>query len=135
MVTGLHHINFIVRSLADAKPAFDLLFGVCAGDEERLPDRGVKLLRYRLGPTWFVLVEPTDPAGAPGRFLAEHGEGFFLASFEVKNLESALEDVGEQGIGTVGDSPRPGLDGWRVADLDPRAFCGISVQLVQDARS
>jgi len=132
MVTGLHHINFIVRNLAEARPAFDVLFGDRGGVEERLPERGVKLIRYRLGPTWFVLLEPTDPDGVPGRHLAEHGEGFFLASFEVGDLGAVLNDLGARGVRAVGDSPRQGLDGWRVADLDPRAFGGVNVQLVQE---
>ncbi len=131
MVSGLHHINFIVHSLADASPAFELLFGAPAGDVEYLPERGVKLVRYRLGSVWFVLVEPTDPAGAPGQYLKEHGEGFFLASFQVSNLESALDALAKKGIGTAA-GPRRGLENWSVVDLDPRAFRGVNIQLVKE---
>ena len=93
-------------------------------------------MRFLVGETWIILLQPTDPAGIPGRHLARHGEGFFLASFEVDNLEDALGELSDSGITALDTAPRKGLDDWRVTDLDPECFCGVNIQLVQagDAR-
>jgi methylmalonyl-CoA/ethylmalonyl-CoA epimerase len=122
VLTHVHHVNLLVRDLADAVAAWRRL-GVTAFVEERLPGRGVETARFRVGATWIVLVMPTDPDGVPGRHLAEHGEGLFLLSLGVASLDAAAGD------GLPLSAPRGGLANWRVADLDPAAFQGATLQL------
>ncbi len=116
MVNGIHHLNFIVRDLEASLPAWERLLGCEATRRDALPERGVVAARFRLGPTWLVLVQPTRTDSVPGRFLAEHGEGFFLLSFAVDSLAAEEERLGEAAFASV---PRPGADGWQVRDLAP----------------
>ena len=43
------------------------------------------------------LLEPTDPNSAVARFLKSHGEGVYLVSFNVENLEEAVKQVRANG--------------------------------------
>ncbi len=131
MISRLHHINFLVEKLEPAVERYCTLLGAPEPAVEVLPPRGVRLVRFLLGQTWLILLEPTDPDGYPAQYLAKHGEGFFLASLLVPDVKQAAEDLGEKGLVFRDAEPRDGLDDWRVMDLDPDLFNGIELQLVQ----
>jgi methylmalonyl-CoA/ethylmalonyl-CoA epimerase len=125
MVHSIHHLNFIVRDLETAIPAWERLLGATVARRDELPERGVVAARFRLGDTWLVLVQPTREDSVPGRFLAAHGEGFFLLSLGVDSLASELDRLGDAAFqGPV----RTGADGWQVRDLDPAPTGGIQLQ-------
>jgi methylmalonyl-CoA/ethylmalonyl-CoA epimerase len=131
MIKRIHHINFIVRDLAQAAARFGQLLGVTPGAVESLPHRGVQLVRFKLAEVWLVLVQPVDPESVPGRYLAQRGEGFFLLSCEVDSLEVSARELLAHGLGALQDEARQGLDGWRLLDLDPAEFFGINIQLLE----
>ena len=127
--THVHHVNFLYRDLDAAVARFEKLgFGPFL--REDLDERGVRTARVQIGPTWFVLVSPTRPDSVPGRHLARHGEGFFLISVGVDDLDRAMADI-EAGGCPVGP-PRRGLAGWRVADLTGERTQGLALQLTED---
>jgi methylmalonyl-CoA/ethylmalonyl-CoA epimerase len=131
MIKRIHHINLIVRDLEKAARQYRKLLGDSAGQVEELPERGVRLVRFKLGETWIVLVQPVNSEGVPAQHLEQYGEGFFLVSCEVDDVKEAAEKAIEQGIRALDKQPRQGLDDWRVMDLDPDDLCGVNVQLVQ----
>ena len=126
---GIHHINFIVRDLDAAVPVWERLLDQPVTSRDRLDSRGVDIARFQLGPTWLLLVQPTEADTVPGRFLAEHGEGFFLISLGVESLDDAIARLGEDWF----DGPaRAGLDDWRVCDIDIARTFGAQIQLAED---
>jgi len=130
-VNRLHHINFIVRDLEAAIERYQALFGAPVGEPEELPQRGVKLARFKISETWLVLVQPIDQAGEPARYLEQHGEGFFLVSWQVDDVRESTELAVAQGIGVLNKEARPGLDDWQVVDLEPEDLFGARFQFVQ----
>ena len=126
----VHHINFLVKDLDAAVARYEAWFGIAFEDRERLEGRGVNIARFKAGETWIVLVQPTDPDGIPGRHLAEHGEGFFLISYEVEDLDGAMTRIRQAGGGFTAEQPRAGLEDWQVVDLDPETTLGTTIQLV-----
>jgi methylmalonyl-CoA/ethylmalonyl-CoA epimerase len=135
VLDSLHHVNLLVRDLERARERFAATFGVEAGPVEALPGRGVIASRLRVGQTWLVLVQPTDPSGLPGRRLAERGEGVFLISFGVPDLEAAIDSLAARGVRFTSAAPRRGLDGWRVIDADLGGEFGVDLQFCEDAGS
>jgi methylmalonyl-CoA/ethylmalonyl-CoA epimerase len=128
MVHGIHHLNFIVRDLDAAIPAWERLLGLTVARRDELPERGAIAARFRLGDTWLVLVQPTRADSVPGRFLAARGEGFFLLSLGVESLADELQRLGDDAF----TSPaRTGADGWQVRDLDPAPVSGIQLQFTE----
>ena len=128
MVHSIHHLNFIVRDLDAAIPAWERLLGTAVARRDELPERGVSAARFRLGETWLVLVQPTREDCVPGRFLATHGEGFFLLSLGVDSLASELDRLGD---GAFQGPVRTGADGWQVRDLIPAAANGVQLQFTE----
>lgn len=131
MFKRIHHINFIVRDLHAAARRFGQLLNMPPPPVEQLPQRGVAVVRFRLGETWLVLVQPLDADSVPGRYLAEHGEGFFLMSCQVDDLASSAEALVARGFDFVNPEARAGLDDWRVMDVNPDGLFGIPFQLVE----
>jgi methylmalonyl-CoA/ethylmalonyl-CoA epimerase len=131
MIRQIHHINFIVRDLDAAIERYRVLFGVSIGAPEILPQRGVKLARFKLSEIWVVLVQPLDPSGKPAQYLEKHGEGFFLLSCQVDDVRQAAERASAQGFSVLDSEPRQGLDDWLVMDLDPDELFGATIQLVE----
>ncbi len=126
MSAAVHHINFVVHDLDRAVSVWEKLLDMPVAARDRLEQRGVITARFRLGAMWLVLVQPTRTDSVPGRFLAEHGEGFFLLSLGSEDLEAEVRRLGEDWFaGPV----RTGLDGWQVRDLDPRRTFGALLQL------
>ncbi len=131
-ISGIHHINFLVRDLDAAEARYRAWLGLEPAIRESLPGRGVETARFRIGESWLVLVQPTTDEGEPARLLREHGEGFMLLSFAVDDLDAALAAAAAAGA-VVGDSgERSGLSGWRVADLDPSQTFGALLQFTED---
>ena len=120
----IHHINFIVRDLAKATANFERTLGVDPFIVVDHPLRGASAARTRVGECWLVLVCPYDAESVPGRFLAEHGEGFFLLSLGVKDLAQSLEQLGTD------TKERAGILDWRVADIG--IVHGALMQLTED---
>jgi methylmalonyl-CoA/ethylmalonyl-CoA epimerase len=121
MVRSIHHLNFIVADLEAAIPRWEQRLGLPVAHRDVLPERGVTAARFRVGETWLVLVQPIRPDSVPGRFLARHGEGFFLLSFGVESLAAEADRLGDAGFaGPV----RSGADDWQVRDLAPAAGDG-----------
>ena len=133
MIKRIHHINFIVKDLKKALPRYKVLFGDPVSESESLPQRGVKLARFKVGETWLILVEPVDDESVPGRYLKQHGEGFFLISCQVDDVKKSARRVSSEGIKVLDSLPRQGLDDWQVMDLSPQDLFGVDFQLVESA--
>lgn len=125
MAHSIHHLNFIVRNLETAIPVWERILGSPVARRDELQQRGVIAARFRLGETWLVLVQPTRDDSVPGRFLAAHGEGFFLLSLGVTSLADEIDRLGD---GAFSGPLREGADGWQVRDLDPALVGGIQLQ-------
>lgn len=124
-------MNFLVRDLEAAVARYESALGLAVSSIDELPGRGVRTARFKAGETWIVLVQPVAD-GEPMRRLERDGEGFFLVSYEVDDLEAALGRAHAAGVSAAG-VPRRGLDGWHVADLDPSCMHGAHVQLCEEA--
>ena len=132
MFTHIHHVNLLVRDLDRAMARYRDLLAIDSFEVADLPARGVRTARFRVGESWLVLVQPTDPDGVPGRHLAEHGEGLFLLSLGVESLASATRTISSRGGRFTADAPRDGLDGWRIIDLETEQFFGITLQICEE---
>lgn len=131
MLKKIHHINFVVRNLEDAIERYEKLFQVRFTHRESLPDRAVETARFRLGDTWIVLVQPTSADGTVGRFLEDNGEGFLLISYQVDDVIDSAKRIRKHGGRLLNATPRAGLEGWQLIDVDPQAICGVATQIVE----
>ena len=132
MIKRVHHINFVVRDLEVAVDRYQSLLGLGPFELVQHPHRPVKTARVKLGDTWIVLVQALDKESPPAKHLQEHGEGIFLISYEVDDLDAAMDQVRISEGKLRDEAPRNGILNWQVADLDPESTFGAQVQLVEE---
>ena len=126
----IHHINFVVRDLDEAMTRFQHALDLDEFEVIEHRPRGAHVARTRIGESWLVLVSPFDPESVPGRFLSEHGEGFFLISLGYPDIVQQLERLEDSGVDPIDKVPRSGVLDWRVADIGP--LHGSLLQLTED---
>lgn len=132
MLTRIHHINFLVADLDAAIARYQEIFDIDSVDIESLPERGVITGRFELAGVWIVLVQPVDDDSEPARVMREQGEGVFLISFAVDDLEKAREKLVAKGAVSDSAIPRDGLLNWKVIDLNPETVFGAAIQLTEE---
>ena len=130
--TRIHHLNFVVHDLEEAMARFEDVLGLDPFEVIDYRQRGARVARTRIGESWLVLVSPYDPASVPGRYLAEHGEGFFLLSLGYEDIVQQLGRLEASDVELVDQSPRDGILDWRVADIGD--VHGAKVQLTDDTK-
>ncbi len=116
--TRIHHLNFVVRDLDKACRRFESLLGVGPFETVDHAARGSHIAYCEIGESRLVLVCPYDPDSVPGRYLAKHGEGFFLLSVGTDEMPN-------------GADIREGILDWQVADMG-EAYDAV-LQLTSDS--
>ena len=132
MLKRVHHINFVVHDLQQAVTKYQTLFGLHDFEYLDHPHRPVKTARVKIGECWFVLLQPLDDESVPAKHLHKHGEGFFLISFEVDDLDTTLQRIEKNGGSLRDKQPRAGILNWQVADLEPDTTFGALIQLIEE---
>ncbi|MDP9365607.1 MAG: methylmalonyl-CoA epimerase [Chloroflexota bacterium] len=127
---SLHHVAVVVPDL-DAAMARQEALGFGGGERFDLPEHGVRAATFRVGAGYLELIQPTDPDGAIGRFLAKRGEGLHHVAYRVPDLPAALERLRALGVRLIDEAPRTGAHGWRVAFVHPESGNGVLTELVE----
>lgn len=129
MISGIHHLNFLVRDLEPNIAYLEKIFQI-EPEFENLKNRNVKTATFKLEHSYIVLICPLSSKGEPAKILASRGEGLFLVSFDTTSLGDTLKRLSEKGVMGKGE-PRKGLQNWSVVDLDVPAGLGPIMQLCQ----
>lgn len=75
---------------------------------------------FALGDCFLEVVSPTQEGTAAGRYLDRHGDGGYMAIFDLKDLEGARERAQELGIRTVWRIDLPDISGTHLHPADTR---------------
>jgi len=131
VVRGFDHLVLATKELDGSAADWSANFGFVESGRNELPGLGIKnvSLRVGTGSAFVELVTPLGSGGAVEKFLAERGEGMYLISLAVGDLDGAVKNLRASG-GRVGD-PVAGGSGNRIAFISPRSTHGVSIQLVQ----
>ena len=122
MLGDVVELSVVVRDLDAATARFSDLFGLRVHRRERHDHFGFQNAILPTGIGHIELMQPTDPAKAVGRFLAERGEGVYLVGFECADVAGSVATLRARGVQV--DSPRPDL-AW----VHPREAHGLFVEL------
>jgi len=122
----IDHIGIVVKDLQQALQTYERHFGfrpdtTRGGD---VPALGIKNAFVPVGNSDLEFIQPTSEEGPVATFARERGEGAFLLSIEVDDLEATVQHL--RGLGArVGDA-RNG-----VAFVSMKSTHGVNLQLVQ----
>lgn len=127
----LEHVAIAVSNLDEALRVYRSILARPESGTEVVESEGVRVAFFDLGGARLELMEPTSEDSPIARFLDRHGPGLHHLAVEVSDIEDAIARCREAGIETVGDAPRDGAGGRRVAFLHPRTASGVLVELSQ----
>ncbi len=127
----LHHVGIVVQDIEAAAAKYEAL-GFHEGERFSVPEQGVTAIVYKAGPGYMELIQPTDPEGAIGRFMAKRGEGTHHVAYAVDDIGETLAALAAAGVRLIDEVPRAGAHGWRIAFIHPESCNGVLTELVQE---
>ncbi len=141
MIKRLHAAVAAVKNVEEATNEYNKMFGMkVAEPPEVLPELGVKRTVFPLGSeTFFEFVEPLPSNQALTRFLERKGEGLYLISFEVNDLDKHVGSLREKGIEVAVPGGASGTfkllgEPHRIAFVHPRFTRGVLIDLVEPGK-
>lgn len=131
MKIRLDHVAVAVRDIKEAIDTFERTLGLTCEKVQTVPTESSTVAFFDLGGPHLELVAPDDPDSPLGRSLDKRGEGLHHICVEVEDIEVALGGLRESGARIVGEAPRPGAGGTKVAFVHPKSMHGVLVELVE----
>ncbi len=129
-VREIDHICIAVRSVDRAREVYENLLGLEPACEYLAPEESIRVIRYYVGSVAVEIMEPTSDTCEVAKFLAGRGEGLFLISYRVDDVETALNELHTAGHKTIDRQPRS-LMGNRYAFVDPPgAMLGVLTEIL-----
>ncbi len=124
----IDHIGVVVKDIPTAAATYERHFGFTldpqlGGHVEAL---GIENAFMLAGNAHFEFIRPLTEEGPVATFAAERGEGSFLLSLAVADIESVVESLRASGA-------RVGSPNGGVAFVSPRSSFGVNLQLVERA--
>jgi methylmalonyl-CoA/ethylmalonyl-CoA epimerase len=127
---GIDHLCFAVKDLERARRIYEQDLGLELHSTYTAESERIRVARYYVGDVALELMEPTEPDSDVGRFLEKRGEGFFLVSYRVDDVDDALAELKAKGRRTIDVKPRE-LMGCRYAFIHhPAELCGVLTEVL-----
>jgi len=125
----IDHLGIAVKDLAAAERLFADLLGVEPGGREVVAAEQVEVAFFQVGESRFELLQPTSEESAIHKAIEKRGEGLHHVCLAVDDIDAEVERLRVAGFQFVGEAPRPGAGGHRVAFLHPKSAGGILIEL------
>lgn len=127
----LNHLGIAVKSLRDAVPVFEKIFGAKASETEYVEEQKVNVRKIHLENMDIELLEGTSPDSPISKFIEKKGEGIHHCSFDVPDIFKSLSELKAGGIELINETPRTGADEMLIAFLHPKSTNNILIELSQ----
>ena len=130
-IQKIDHICFAVEDLDKTKKIYEENFGLVPVIEYVAESESIKVARYYIGEVAVEFMESTTPEGEVAKFIEKRGEGVFLISYKVDDLDAALNELKLKGQKLIDQEPRV-LFGTRYAFVQkPNELCGVLTELIE----
>ena len=130
-IEKIDHICFAVENLEKTKKIYKENLGLVPAVEYVAESEFIKVARYYIGDVAVELMESTTAEGEVAKFIKKRGEGVFLISYKVEDLDGALAELKAKGADLIDQEPRE-LFGTRYAFIQkPSQLCGVLTELIE----
>jgi methylmalonyl-CoA/ethylmalonyl-CoA epimerase len=127
---SIDHICIAVKDLEKARQVYEEDLGLELHTSYVAESEKIRVARYYVGDVALELMEATAPDSEVARFIERRGEGFFLISYRVDDVDEALAELKAKGRQTIDQEPRQ-LMGNRYAFIHhPRELCGVLTEVL-----
>jgi methylmalonyl-CoA epimerase len=130
-IKKIDHVAIVVKDLDSAVDVFSQTLGMKVQRIGEVPALHLRRAFLEAGDAFVELFQPTSDDNPAARFLAERGEGIYLLSFEVDDLDAATRELAAKGV-RVHVQQVPG--GPRLGFLSPKATHGAMIQLIENPK-
>ena len=124
----IDHIAIAVKDLDTAVKTFTGNFGFPVERMGEVPALNIRRAFLTIGDASLELFQPTSTANPAARFISERGEGMYVLSLEVDNLDAAASALDKKGV-KVNVQSIP--NGPRLGFISPKQTHGVLVQLIE----
>jgi hypothetical protein len=124
---GIPSVSLAVEDLHSSATGYERLLGRPPDAVEDVPALPARRARFQIGDFQIDLLQPASAEGGLAAYLRERGEGLFLVTLAVRNLEEAVRLLRERGTAVGDPTPRR-----RAPLLDPSQTLGARFQLVEE---
>lgn len=121
----IDHIGIAVSSIDKVLPFYvDNLKLELKGIEE-VASQKVRVAFLKLGESKLELLEPLSEDSPIAQFINKKGEGIHHVALAVDNIEERLNELKNNGVRLIHESPVPGAANALVAFLHPKTTSGV----------
>ncbi len=129
-IKEIDHICIAVKNVDEARKTYEGVLGLEADCEYSAPEESIRVVRYYVGSVAMEIMEPTNNTCEVAKFLETRGEGVFLISYRVDDVQDVLDELHAKDRRTIDQKPRS-LMGNRYAFIDPpRALHGVLTEVL-----
>lgn len=133
LMNSVHGINIAVSDLDHWTQRYEQVLGVKSVpvDADGFAFPGLRGSSFDLNGFSLNLITSDDPTTSVGRFLARRGDGFFLLSLRVDDVDQASEQLREQGIPPLLEAPARGAGHLPVNFVHPKEMAGVQIEIIE----
>jgi methylmalonyl-CoA/ethylmalonyl-CoA epimerase len=127
---AIDHICIAVRDLQRARRQYEDVLGLTPDGTYEAPSESIRVVRYYLGDVALELMEPMNDTCEVARFLERRGEGVFLISYRVDDVEAGLEELAAKGLPLIDRKPRRLMGNRYAFILPPKMLGGVLTEIL-----
>lgn len=129
-IEKIDHICFAVKDLDAARENYEGTLGFKLDTIYTAESEKIRVARYYVGEVAIELMEATGPDSEVAKFIERQGEGFFLISYRVPDVDEALAELKGKDKKLIDDKPRK-LMGNRYAFINyPGELNGVLTEVL-----
>ncbi len=121
----IDHIGIAVKSIDETLPFYVESLKLELKGIEEVATQKVRVAFLSIGEAKIELLEPISDDSPIAQFIEKKGEGIHHVALAVDNIEERLNDLKENGVRLIHESPVPGAANALVAFLHPKAAQGV----------
>lgn len=133
---AIHGVNIAVKDLEQWSRRFEEIFGVEGKpvDETGFAFPGLRGTSFDLAGFTLSLITSVAEDTSVSRFLERRGEGVFLLSVGVQDVDVATRELTEHGLAPVLENPVRGEGHPGVTFTHPRDMAGVQLEFIEIPR-
>ena len=129
--TRIDHIGIAVQDLENSIEFYEKVLGLKCSGTEIVEEQKVKVAFLPCGDSEIELLESTSEDGPIAKFIEKNGQGIQHFAIRVDSIEAALDELKNEDVRLIDQSPRYGAGGARIAFVHPKATGGVLLELCE----
>jgi methylmalonyl-CoA/ethylmalonyl-CoA epimerase len=127
---AIDHLCFAVHDLDEARRRYEEDLGLALDGLYVFRSEKIRVARYYIGGVALELIAPTSADSEVAKFLRKRGEGFYLISYRVDDVDTVLAELRAKGVTTIDQRPRLAMGNRYAFIHPPRQLSGVLTEVL-----